>query len=141
MLSFFLEDSPELIPLLFPAIKPFRSRAAQTLTVDLGQFLWIPCPEHGESYGAVYSWYGTVNVEFRRNSRRVILPTGDLVIIFVTDEDITKIEQLKGIRCTMAGADTVYQSGPIFLKKRLPGNDLLYYILYCHTVGCCGIRK
>ena len=136
-----LEDSPELIPLLFLVIRSFQSKDAQTLIVDLGQSLRIPCPPHGESPGAVYSWYGTVNAEFKRNSRRAILPAGDLFIMFVTDEDIFKIEQLKGIRCTMTGADTIYQSGPITLRKRIPGNDLLYFILHCLTVVCSGIRN
>ena len=104
------------------------------MTVDLGQSLRIPCPARGTSYGAVFSWYGTVNVEFKRNSRRAILPAGDMFIMFVTDEDISKTEELNGIKCTMTGANTIYRSGPITLKKRRPGNNLLYYILYCITV-------
>ena len=123
-----------------PDISSFQNSDAQTLTVDLGQPLQIPCPAHGTSYGAVYSWYGTVNVEFKRNSRRAILPSGDMFIMFVTDEDVSKTEELKGIKCTMTGANTIYRSGPITLKKRRPGNDLLHYILYCITVGCCWIR-
>ena len=123
-----------------PDIRPFHSRDAQTLTVDLGQSLRIPCPARGTSYGAVFSWYGTVNVEFKRNSRRAILPSGDMFIMFVTDEDISKTEELQGIKCTMTAANTIYRSGPITLKKRRPGNNLLHYILYCTTVGCCGIR-
>jgi len=123
-----------------PDIRPFHSKDAQTLTVDLGQSLQIPCPAHGTSSGAVYSWYGTVTVEFKRNARRAILPTGDMFIMYVTEEDISKTEELKGIKCTMTGANTIYRSGPITLKKGRPGNNLLYYILYCITVGCCGIR-
>lgn len=144
MLSFFLEavnlhDSPELILLLFPDIRPFLSTAARTETVDLGQSLRIPCPAHGASYGAVYTWSGAENIEFPRNSRRAISPDGELFIMFVTDEDITKTEQLKGISCTITGANAIYRSGPITLKKHQQGNDLLYYSFYCLTVGCCGI--
>ena len=64
-----------------------------------------------------------------------------MFIMFVTDEDISKTEELQGIKCTMTGANTIYRSGPITLKKRRPGNNLLYYILYGITVGWCGIRN
>ena len=137
----FEKQAPGLIPLLLPDLRSFHSSDGQTLTVDLGQSLRIPCPAHGESYGATFSWKGTSHAHFKRNSRRAILPAGELFIMFVTDEDITTIENLKGIRCTMTGANTVYKSGPITLKKRRPGNDLLYYILYCIAVVCCGIRN
>lgn len=63
--------------------------------------------------------------------------------MFVTDEDINEIAQLKGIRCTITGANRIYQSGPVTLQKRQQGKELLFYILYytvCVTVGCCGIR-
>ena len=138
-----LQDSPELqvIPLLFPDIKPFESQAAETITVDLGQSLRIPCPAHGTSYGAVYTWSGDQNIDFPRNARRAISPVGELFIMFVTDDDINLVNQLKGISCTVTGANTIYNSGPITLRKRLPGNNLLYYTLYCHTLGCCGIRN
>ena len=138
-----LQDSPELqvIPLLFPDIKPFLSQAAKIITVDLGQSLKISCPAHGTSHGAVYTWSGDQNIEFARNARRAILPAGELFIMFVTDDDIDFITQVKGISCTMLGANTLYKSGPRILKKRQPGNDLPYYILYCRTVGCCGKRN
>ena len=134
------QDSPELIPLLIPDIRPFLSQAAETITVDLGQSLKISCPAHGTSHGAVYTWSGDQNIEFTRNARRAISPAGELFIMFVTDEDIDFITQVKGISCTMTGANTIYKSGPRILKKRQQGNDLLYYILYCLTVGCCGIH-
>lgn len=50
--------------------------------------------------------------------------------MFVTDEDINKIEQLKGIHCTITGANTIYQSGPVTLQKRQQGKELPFYILY-----------
>ena len=138
-----LQDSPELqvIPLLFPGTRPFVSQAAETITVDLGQSLKISCPAHGTSHGAVYTWSGDQNIEFARNARRAISPAGELFIMFVTDEDIDFITKVKGISCTMTGGNTIYRSGPKILRKRLPGNDLLYYILYCHIVRCCGIRN
>lgn len=106
------------VQVLVTYIRPFLSTAARTETVDLGQSLRIPCPAHGASYGAVYTWSGAENIEFPRNSRRAISPDGELFIMFVTDEDITKTEQLKGISCTITGANAIYRSGPITLKKR-----------------------
>ena len=139
MLSFFLElvdlqDSPELSLLSFPDIRPFLSTAPRTITVDLGQPLQIPCPAHGASYGAVYTWSGGENIEFPRNPRRAISVTGELFIVFVTEDDIKLAERLKGISCTMTGANTIYKSGPITLSKRA-GNSLFHYSLYCLTVG------
>ena len=139
MLSFFLElvdiqGSSELILLLFPVIRDFLNKDAQTITVDVGQSLRIPCPAHRASYGAVYTWAGDENIEFSRNSRRAISPSGELFIMYVTEDDITRIQQLKGIRCIMTGANTIYDSGPITLVKS--GNNLLWHnTLYCLTVG------
>ena len=121
-----LQDSPELSLLSFPDIRPFQSTAPQTIIVDLGQPLQIPCPPHGDSYGAVYTWSGGENIEFPRNDRRAISATGELFIMYVTEEDIKLAEQLKGISCTMTGANTIYKSGPITLQKRT-GNNLLHY--------------
>ena len=133
MLSFFLklvdiQDSSELILLLFPDIRPFLSTAPQRITVDLGQSVRIPCPAHGASYGAVYSWSGDENLEFPINARRAISAAGELFIMYVTQEDITKIEQLKGISCTITGANTIYKSRRITLVKS--GNNLLHNTLY-----------
>ena len=134
-----LQDSPELILVLFPDIRPFLSAAAKTEIIDLGNPIEISCPAHGASYGAVYTWSGAENIEFPRSSRRAISPTGELFIMFVTEEDITLTEQLKGISCTMTGGNAIYRSGAITLRKRQQGNDLLYYSLFCLTVGCCGM--
>ena len=130
MLFFFLVlvdllDSPELIFLLFPVIRPFKSTTAMTIIVDLGQPLWIPCPAHGVSPGAVYTWTGEDDIEFNRSPSRGISPDGALYIMFVTEKDINLIKQLKGISCTMTGANTIYRSGPITLQKRQPGNNVL----------------
>ena len=110
---------------LIPDIVAFQNKDAQTIQVDLGQSLRIPCPAHGASYGAVYTWSGDENIEFSRNPRRAISASGELFIMFVTEEDITRIQQLKGIRCTITGANTFYRSGPITLRKS--GNNLLWH--------------
>ena len=129
-----LQDSPELSLLSFPDIRQFESTAPRTITVDLGEPLQIPCPAHGASYGAVYTWSGGENIKFPRNDRRAISATGELFIMFVTEDDIKLTEQLKGISCTMTGANTIFKSGPLTLKKRA-GNNLLHCVLYCLTVG------
>ena len=69
------------------------------------------------------------------------MPTGELFIMFVTDDDVKLAEKLKGIRCTMTGGNAIFTSGPITLQKRQQGNNLLYYSLYCVTVGCCGMHN
>ena len=131
MLSFFLElvdlqGSPELLHLLFPDIRPFLDTTATTKIVDLGQPLRIPCPAHGASPGAVYTWTGADDIGFERSPSRGISPDGALFIMFVTETDVNLIAQLKGISCTMTGANTIYRSGPITLQKRQPGNNLLH---------------
>ena len=128
-----LQDSPELSLLSFPDIRPFLSTAPRTITVDLGQPLQIPCPAHRASYGAVYTWSGGENIKFPRNDRRAISATGELFIMFITEDDIKLTEQLKGISCTMTGANIIFKSGPLTLKKRA-GNNLLHCVLYCLTV-------
>jgi len=136
-----LRDSPELILFLFLDIRPFLNQKAEKRIVDLGQSLQIPCPAHGASYGADYTWSGNEHIEFPINSRRYISPTGELFIMFVTDDDVKLAEKLKGIRCTMTGGNSIFTSGPITLQKRQQGNNLLYYSLYCVAVGCCGMHN
>lgn len=125
-----VQDSYKLIHLLFPGIGPFLSTADDPRTVNLGQPLQIPCPAHEPSHGAVYTWQGSENIEFSRNARRAISPGGELFIMFVTDEDINEINQLKGISCVITGANTIYRSGPVTLQKSQEGKELLFYILY-----------
>ena len=43
--------------------------------------------------------------------------------MFVTQKDIDEIASLHGIRCTITGADTIFQSGTLMLTKRLPGKN------------------
>ena len=94
------------------------------MTVHLGQPQRIPCPAHGVSPGAVFTWTGADNIGFERTLRIAILPDGTLFIMFVTEKDINLIKQLNGISCTMTGANTMYRSGPVTLEI-LPGNNVL----------------
>ena len=96
------------------------------MTVHLDQPQRIPCPAHGVSPGAVFTWTGRDYIVFERSASRGILPDGTLSIMFVTEKDINLIKQLKGISCTMTGANTIYRSGPITLQKRQPGNNVLH---------------
>ena len=60
--------------------------------------------------------------------------------MYVTAKDIDDIDQLKGIACTITGANTYYQGGLVTLQARQQGKELLYYILYyvlqLGAVGC-----
>ena len=96
-----------------------------TMTVHLGQPQRIPCPAHGVSPGAVFTWTGADNIGFEITLRIAMLPDGTLFIMFVTEKDINLIKQLNGISCTMTGANTMYRSGPVTLEI-LPGNNVLH---------------
>lgn len=94
--------------------------------VDLGSPFSHACPARQPSYGVSYSWEGREMIQFDRNERRGISPsTGDLSIMFVTQEDVDEINGLGGIKCTMSAANTFYSSGALTLKKRTPGKICL----------------
>ena len=94
--------------------------------VDLGSPFSYACPAHQPSYGISFSWQGRDMIQLERTERRGIWPsTGDLFIMFVTEEDIDEINGLGGIKCTMSAANTFYSSGALTLKKRTPGKMCL----------------
>ena len=121
-------------------MRPFLNQAADTKTVDLGQPLQIPCPPHGYSPLAIYTWQSEKTEIFPKDAHIAITPDGELVIMYVTAKDIDDIDQLKGIACTITGANTYYQGGLVTLQARQQGKELLYYILYyvlqLGAVGC-----
>jgi len=86
--------------------------------VNLGSPFAFACPPHRPGYGVSFTWEGKGKIPFKRNERRAISPaTGDLFIMFVTQEDINEISELQGIRCTMSAANTFYMSGALTLRK------------------------
>jgi len=124
------DNSPHLTtPFFLLDVGGFTSNVNQTLIVDLGQSLRVPCPQHRPNYGASYSWAGSDLSPFKRDHHRSISPNGELFIMFVTQQDIDEIASLHGIRCTITGANIFYQSGPLMVKKRSPGKNSSFIIV------------
>ena len=96
------------------------------MLVDLGEEFSYDCPQHSSSYGVSYSWQGkinTVDTQFKRNDRRAISQTGQLLIMYVTQQDIDDFAEYdsQGIRCFMTGARRFESSGILKLKKKTAG--------------------
>ena len=102
------------------------------MIVDLGEEFSAYCPQHTPSFGVSYSWQERVsqrNIQFKRNDRRAITQTGQLLIMYVTQQDLDDFEQYdsQGIRCFMTGANTFESSGLLTLKTRNPGE---FFVLF-----------
>ena len=96
----------------------FNSGVPVVNDVNLGSPFSFACPPHRPSYGVEFTWEGENKIRFKRNERRAISPvTGDLFIMFVTQEDIDEISSLLGIKCTISAANTYYYSGALTLRK------------------------
>ena len=113
---------------MFPCtvVGTFSNQNEQEVLVDLGQEISINCPQHSASYGVSYSWQGkinTVDIQFKRNDRRAISQTGQLLIMFVTQQDIDDFAEYdsQGIRCFITGANRFESSGILKLKKKNAG--------------------
>ena len=76
--------------------------------VSLGKPLEIHCPKHKPSYGVRYRWggfhptYPDVFIPFSENERIAVTLEGTLVIMFVTLQDVTKVNKTRGIVCEIA---------------------------------------
>ena len=73
--------------------------------VSLGNPIEIPCPRHDPSYGVTYRWGGFSSFGFRpltEDKRIAVTLDGTLVIMFVTEQDLQKVNSTGGIRCEMA---------------------------------------
>ena len=102
------------------------------MLVDLGGEFSYYCPQHSPSFGVSYSWQEKVsgrNIQFKRNDRRAITQTGQLLIMYVTQQDLDEFEEYdsKGIRCFMTGANILENSGLLKLKKRSPGELFAFF--------------
>ena len=119
---------------MFPGtvVGTFSNQNEQEVLVDLGQEISINCPQHSASYGVSYSWQGkinTVDIQFKRNDRRAISQTGQLLIMYVTQQDIDDFAEYdsQGIRCFMTGANRFEYSGILKLKKKTAGKFFVFF--------------
>ena len=102
------------------------------MLVDLGEEFSYNCPQHSSSYGVSYSWQGkinTVDTQFKRNDRRAISQTGQLLIMYVTQQDLDDFAEYdsQGIRCFMIGANRFESSGILKLKKKSAGKFFVFF--------------
>ena len=101
------------------------------MSADLGEEFSYDCPQHSSSFGVSYSWRGKINavdIMFKRNDRRAISPTGQIVIMYVTQKDFDDFADYdsQGIRCFMTGANRFEISGVLKLKKKTPGKFFVF---------------
>ena len=120
---------------MFPGtvVGTFSNQIEQEVLVDLGEEFSYNCPQHSSSYGVSYSWQGkinTVDIQFKRNDRRAIPQTGQLLIMYVTQQDFDDFAEYdsQGIRCFMTGANRFESSGILKLKKRNAGSYLFLFL-------------
>ena len=119
---------------MFPrtVVGSFTNQNDQEVLVDLGEEFSYDCPQHSPSYGVSYSWQGkinTVDIQFKRNDRRAISQTGQLLIMYVTQQDLDDFAEYdsQGIRCFMTGANRFESSGILKLKKKTPGKFFVFF--------------
>ena len=109
----------------------FSNQNTQVVSVDLGEEFSYDCPQHSPSYGVSYLWQEKIsgrNIQFKRNDRRTISQTGQLVITYVTQEDFDEFATYdsQGIRCCMTAANIFDFSGLLKLKKKNPGKFFVF---------------
>ena len=104
-------------PFFFTVVGEFIDDTADwSQQVTLGTSVTFKCPAHHPSNFVDYFWTGKdIKIQLQMNERRAIKPNGDLVILFVTLEDVNDIKGLGGIQCTMTAANTFYSSGALTL--------------------------
>ena len=68
-------------------------------------------------------------MQFERNDRRAITQTGQLLIMYVTQQDLENFAAYhsKGIKCFMTAANRFETSGLLKLKKRNPGEFFAFF--------------
>ena len=102
------------------------------MLVDLGEEFSAYCPQHSPSFGISYSWKGKINkvdIQFKRSDRRAITQTGQLLIMYVTQQDLDDFEEYEsqGITCSMSAANRLESSGLLKLKKRNSGEFFAFF--------------
>ena len=119
---------------MFPCtvVGEFSNQNDQEVLVDLGQEFSYNCPQHSASYGVSYSWQGKINnvdIRFKRNDRRAISQTGQLLIMYITQQDLDEFAEYdsQGIRCFMTGANRFESSGILKLKKKTAGKFFVFF--------------
>ena len=119
---------------MFPCtvVGEFSNQNEQEVLVDLGEEFSYNCPQHSASYGVSYSWQGkinTVDIRFKRNDRRAISQTGQLLIMYITQQDLDEFAEYdsQGIRCFMTGANRFESSGILKLKKKTAGKFFVFF--------------
>ena len=108
------------------AVGDFKSKEGFTKSTKLGEPLNVACPQRGPSFGATFTWTSKKarSIQFPISNRVAIDPsTGNLHIMYITQEDVTDINtNFDGICCTISAANTFYDSGALTLQIQ-PGDD------------------
>ena len=117
------------------AVGGFNSHQDFTRSVKLGEPLNVACPPRRPSFGVTFTWTSKEDhfIQFPISNRVAIDPsTGNLHIMYITQEDVSNFTKLEGIRCSISAANTYYLSGTLTLQI-LPGDDRLL-LLYCFII-------
>ena len=100
--------------------------------VTLGKPIEIPCPKHEPSFGVTYRWGGYSSVgdpstflPLLENERIAVTLDGTLVVMFVTMQDVFKVNNMGGILCEMALGSEKKRSHKVSFKLQGNGKSLL----------------
>ena len=100
-------------------------------SVDLGDEFSYACPQHAPSYGVSYSWTGKIagsRIQFQGNERRAITQSGQLFMMFVTEDDLKELEEYEnqGIHCEISAAKRFETSSLLKLTKKNQGEFFVF---------------
>ena len=115
---------------LFSAIYEFKPHVDTVVDVTRGKPVTLVCPpREKEGFGAQYSWHyraGRSSEVFLVNKRRAITPEGNIHIMYVTEDDIKFIKNVKGIQCRILAAGS-YEDSKNFNVKEVGSGWCRYF--------------
>ncbi|KAL9959433.1 hypothetical protein ACROYT_G032757 [Oculina patagonica] len=112
----FGEDFSRKIQVLVSVAGNFYYANNKVAPVTLGKPVEIPCPSHSPSYGVTYRWGAFSSpadpsefVPLIEGERIAVTLDGTLVVMFVTGQDVNKVNDVGGIQCEMSlGSEKKY---------------------------------
>ena len=134
-LGSFPKYSPDKFIFLFPytVVGKFNDPKSKLVlqSYDLGEEFSYACPQHAPSYGVSYSWTGKIagsRIQFQGNERRAITQSGQLFMMFVTEDDLKELEEYEnqGIHCEISAAKRFETSSLLKLTKKNQGEFFVF---------------
>ena len=135
LISFTKHNHDNFVIFLFPytVVGKFNDTKSKQVeqSVDLGDEFSYACPQHAPSYGVSYSWTGKIagsRIQFQGNERRAITQSGQLFMMFVTEDDLKELEEYEnqGIHCEISAAKRFETSSLLKLTKKNQGEFFVF---------------